>query len=88
MTKNWFSPRWLAGACLSLAAACAGAQALPTAPPEQLGLSAERLARVGDWLRTEVQHRHGVHRYRLSDFGLAERDVDRALEHYRETFRV
>ena len=44
--------------------------------------------RMRDTLRTEVQHRHGVHRYRLADFGLAERDVDRALEHYRETFRV
>lgn len=44
--------------------------------------------RMRDTLRTEVQHRHGVHRYRLADFGLSERDVDRALEHYRETFRV
>lgn len=55
--KNWISPRWLAAACLSLVAACAAAQALPTAPPEQLGLSAERLNRVGDWLRTEVQQK-------------------------------
>ncbi|UJR79058.1 sulfotransferase family protein [Sandaracinus amylolyticus] len=44
--------------------------------------------RMRDTLRSEVQHRHGVHRYRLSDFGLAERDVDRALEHYRDAFRV
>jgi len=40
-----------------LGATGAGAQpapALATAPPAELGLSAERLARLGDWLRAEV----------------------------------
>ncbi len=44
--------------------------------------------RMRDMLRSEVQHRHGVHRYDLSAFGLAERDVDKSFEEYRATFRV
>jgi CubicO group peptidase (beta-lactamase class C family) len=32
----------------------ASAQGLPTTRPEQVGLSSERLARIGDWLRAEV----------------------------------
>lgn len=44
--------------------------------------------RMRDTLRTQVQHRHGVHRYRMSDFGLCDRDVDHALAHYRDAFRV
>ena len=30
------------------------AQGLPTARPEQVGMSSERLSRVGEWLRGEV----------------------------------
>ncbi|HZY20160.1 MAG TPA: serine hydrolase domain-containing protein [Ramlibacter sp.] len=46
---------WLAGATLAFAAhAGASAQALPTASPEELGLSSERLGRVGAWLQAEV----------------------------------
>lgn len=44
--------------------------------------------RMRDTLRTETQHRHGIHRYRLEDFGLEPRDVDRALADYRATFRI
>jgi CubicO group peptidase (beta-lactamase class C family) len=51
--------RALAG--LALAAACAlapssavPAEPFPTARPEQVGLSSERLSRIGDWLRSEI----------------------------------
>lgn len=57
---------------------------------ERAGLEWSRDAqtRISDRLRTEVQHRHGVHRYDLADFGLADRDLDRAFSHYRATFGV
>ena len=32
----------------------AAAQGLPTAKPEQVGLSSEGLAKIGDWMRAEV----------------------------------
>lgn len=52
-----FPSRWLVGAFLSLASAAVLAQALPTAKPEDVGLSGERLRRVGEWLRSEVQQK-------------------------------
>ena len=39
---------------LALAAPALQAQLLPTAKPSEVGLSAERLTRIGDWLRGEV----------------------------------
>lgn len=41
-----------------------------------------------DTLRKERQHRYGVHRYELADFGLSATEIDRAFEKYRETFRM
>ncbi|HSV53575.1 MAG TPA: serine hydrolase domain-containing protein [Burkholderiaceae bacterium] len=52
-----FPSHFLAGACLALASAASFAQALPTAKAEDVGLSSERLNRVGDWLRSEVQQK-------------------------------
>jgi CubicO group peptidase (beta-lactamase class C family) len=52
--------RWLAALLATLAAAASlsgWGQALPMAPPDQVGLSAERLQRLGDWLRSEVQQK-------------------------------
>ena len=49
---------WLAGAALALAAHVAAAQNLPSARPETLGFSPERLDRIGDWMRAEVAAKH------------------------------
>lgn len=49
--------RWshcLAAAVLALVAHASLAQELPAARPEELGLSSERLSRIGDWIRAEV----------------------------------
>jgi CubicO group peptidase (beta-lactamase class C family) len=46
--------RWLGAAALACAAPALLAQALPTARPEQLGFSAERLGRLGAWVEAEV----------------------------------
>ena len=43
----------LAGSTLGWSAA-ARAQGIPGAPPAELGLSPQRLSRIGDWLRSEV----------------------------------
>jgi CubicO group peptidase (beta-lactamase class C family) len=40
---------------LTLSATIAWAEALPTAPPEHVGLSAERLARIGAVLTAEIE---------------------------------
>jgi CubicO group peptidase (beta-lactamase class C family) len=45
---------WLAGAALLLAAHGLAAQNLPMAKPEDVGLSSERLARIGAWAKAEV----------------------------------
>jgi CubicO group peptidase (beta-lactamase class C family) len=45
---------WLAGAALLLAAHGLAAQNLPMAKPEDVGLSPERLARIGAWAKAEV----------------------------------
>ena len=56
MTNDpWISRRrLLCGALLGLAFGLAGAQPLPTAKPEEVGLSSAGLAKVGDWMRDEV----------------------------------
>lgn len=46
--------RWLAGAALLAAAQALVAQELPRAAPEELGMSSERLARIGGWIKGEV----------------------------------
>ena len=49
--------RHLLGICMLAVAALAGpswAQSLPSAKPEQVGLSSDRLARISEWLRAEV----------------------------------
>ena len=43
-----------AALALAAAAAASWAQPLPTSRPEDVGMSSERLARMGDWLRGEV----------------------------------
>ena len=40
---------------LSIAAPLAFAQPLPTAKPEQVGMSSERLARIAPWLKQEIE---------------------------------
>jgi hypothetical protein len=39
-----------------------------------------------DLLRTHTQHRHGVHRYAMEDFGLSARGLDAQFEAYRQRF--
>lgn len=39
-----------------------------------------------DWLRSNPQHKHGVHRYTLDEFGLDSNDVERRFAQYRERF--
>ena len=40
------------------------------------------------WLATQGQHRHGVHRYAASDFGLDEAQLRRRFQGYRERFNL
>lgn len=44
--------------------------------------------RICDALRMETQHRSGVHKYELHDFGVTERDVERSFEKYRSALGV
>ncbi|MBI2772595.1 MAG: beta-lactamase family protein [Burkholderiales bacterium] len=46
--------QWLGAAALALAAHAAAAQNLPAAKPEDVGMSSERLGRIGTWIRAEV----------------------------------
>nr|WP_199236560.1 serine hydrolase domain-containing protein [Ramlibacter sp. WS9] len=48
------SRKWLAGAALLLAVHGLMAQSLPTARPEELGLSPERLDRISAWMKGEI----------------------------------
>ena len=41
-------------ACLFVLLAHAAAQSLPTAAPQELGFSPERLARISSWLRDDI----------------------------------
>jgi hypothetical protein len=52
------------------------------------GLPLTRLAerRMSDWLATNPQHRHGVHRYSLAQFGLGEERVRAATADYRARY--
>jgi hypothetical protein len=40
-------------------------------------------SRVGDWPAANPQHKHGVHRYRLDDFGLDPETVNCQFAAYR-----
>ena len=40
------------------------------------------------WLDGNPQNKHGVHRYRASDFGLDESELDRRFEPYRERYGI
>ena len=55
-----------------------------------LDLSFTDQARAGmwDWLTGNAQHKHGAHKYSLSDFGLQAEEVDRRLMFYRERFAI
>ncbi len=54
----------------------------------ELGLSFDREteANAKDLLRAHGQHRHGVHRYALPDFGLSGAEIDARFARYRERF--
>ena len=41
-----------------------------------------------EWLAGNRQHKHGAHKYSLSDFGLARDEVDRRLMFYRQRFEI
>jgi len=40
------------------------------------------------WIDKNRQHKHGAHKYSLTDFGLDKEDVDRRLMFYRERFNI
>lgn len=54
----------------------------------ELGLPFDRETESGakDLLRVHGQHRHGVHRYALADFGLSGAELDERFARYRERF--
>ena len=53
-----------------------------------LPFSAEARARMEAFLRSNPSDKHGVHRYRLADFGLDEAEERRRVAVYTERFRV
>jgi hypothetical protein len=53
-----------------------------------LPLTDQALAGMQGWLKTNARHKHGTHRYSLSDFGLQPGEVDRRLMFYRERFAI
>jgi len=53
MHRLHWARAWAAAMCL-LASAWTAAQPLPTARAEEVGLSSERLNRIGSWIRSEV----------------------------------
>jgi hypothetical protein len=54
----------------------------------ELPFSAEARERMTAFLRANPADRHGVHRYRLADFGLSEAEERRRVAAYTERFRV
>ena len=58
----------------------------PRAPDRPLSPAAESAMRA--FLAVNPQHKHGRHRYRLEDFGLDPRDVERRFAAYRERFAI
>ena len=53
-----------------------------------LDLTAEREATMQRWIRDNAQRKHGVHSYRLEDFGLDREQLDPHFEAYRDRFGV
>ena len=54
----------------------------------ELEWSPEAVQRMERWISGNPQHKYGVHRYGLSDFGLAAEEVDARFKRYRERFDV
>lgn len=46
------------------------------------------LPSMSAWLASNAQHKHGVHRYQLSDFGLSEQVVENRLGYYRDAYSI
>jgi hypothetical protein len=53
-----------------------------------LPITDRALTGMQGWLKTNARHKHGTHRYSLSDFGLQPDEVDRRLMFYRERFAI
>ena len=53
-----------------------------------LPLSDAYLERIEAYLAAHPQHKHGVHRYRLEDYGLSRDAMAERFSAYRETFRL
>ena len=53
-----------------------------------LDFTPETEAAMQQWLIDNGRTKHGTHRYRLEDFGLARSDIDPNFEAYRERFGV
>ncbi len=50
--------------------------------------NSESEARMRRWIRGNPQHKYGIHRYQLSDFGLDAEELGARFKHYREHFHV
>lgn len=46
------------------------------------------LPSMSAWLTANAQHKHGVHRYQLSDFGLSSELVEQRLQFYRQSYSI
>ena len=46
------------------------------------------LPEMSAWLASNAQHKHGVHRYQLSDFGLSSELVEQRLQFYRQAHSI
>ncbi|MEH6586223.1 MAG: sulfotransferase [Halioglobus sp.] len=55
-----------------------------------LGMPMTEQAKTGmqDWIDSNVQHKHGIHKYSLANFGLNRDEVDRRLMFYREYYDI
>lgn len=51
-------------------------------------LNKPALQGMQSWLHRNNQHKHGMHRYRLEDFGLSVAEVDERLDFYRQRFSI
>lgn len=54
----------------------------------KMPLTDAAVAGMQAWLDSNTQHKHGAHKYRLSDFGLSKEQVDDQLRYYRERFDI
>ena len=46
------------------------------------------LPSMSAWLAGNSQHKHGVHHYHLSDFGLTSKTVEDRLQFYRDAYAI